>query len=355
MKPKVLIAAGGSGGHLLPAQELAELLQKRQNCDVLFAGYKLKKSPFFQRERFAYREIRSAPLGIKFLFTVWRGLWKALKLMRRENPSVVIGFGSYHTVPVLLAALLFRKTIVLYEPNRIPGKVTRLFAPFAKSIAIQLPLATHPFKRATPVPLFPWISKKTLTKQAARKELGLDPERLTFLIFGGSQGAAYLNETMPAVLSERNDIQVIHLAGSDQAAAQVQARYKMLNISATVKGYETNMTPAYLAADCAVCRSGAGTTAELLRYQLPAVLVPYPFAADDHQRHNAQFLESIGGATWLPQSEANPQTLKKLIARLDLGAMRLALATAKAQHSEPIEIDALVAQCGGWPCITSSD
>lgn len=347
MNRKVLIAAGGSGGHLLPAQQLAELLQKNHAAQIVFAGYKLDKTPFFRRDSFRFHEVCSAPIGrnpFHFLRMMGRGFWSALEMIRKEKPDLVVGFGSYHTVPVLLAAALTGKKIVLYEANRIMGKVNRLFSPFAKAIAIQLPLQ---HKKAVAVPLFPWIQNLDLPeKDEARKAYGLESDRFTVLVFGGSQGASFLNETMPSALSK--DTQVIHLAGSEEAAATVRERYRAAGIRAAVKGYESNMALAYSVSDLAVCRSGAGTTAELIRHQLPAFLIPYPFAAEDHQTVNARYLESLGGARWMAQSEATAEKIRKEIGSLDLATMRLALAKQKEQHSAPTDFDQLVAQCGGW-------
>src|SRR3989344_1214159 len=135
-KLKVLIAAGGSGGHLFPAQQLAEQLQ---DCDIAFAGYKLKETPFFSREKIPFWEIASSQPRkrnwLKFLISSWKGFWQSVFLMRKFKPNVVVGFGSYHVFPVLLAAALLRKKIILFEANCALGKVNRIFLRFAKKIA----------------------------------------------------------------------------------------------------------------------------------------------------------------------------------------------------------------------------
>jgi UDP-N-acetylglucosamine--N-acetylmuramyl-(pentapeptide) pyrophosphoryl-undecaprenol N-acetylglucosamine transferase len=247
----------------------------------------------------------------------------------------------------LAAAAVLRKNIVLYESNRVVGKVNRLIAPFAKAVAIQLPLIHQELKQSVPVPLFPWIQKQgKIEKGAARRAYGLDPDRFTILVFGGSQGAAFLNQLVPAM--GKGEWQAIHMAGNEEAATEVRALYCEAGIVAAVKGFESNMGAAYQAADLAICRSGAGTTAELIRYQVPSILIPYPTAADDHQRHNAEFLTAKGGAVWMAQSEATAARIEERMGKLNLAAMRLALATQKEQHSAPMEIDALVAKWGGW-------
>ena len=329
---KVLIAAGGTAGHLFPAQQLAE---KLGDCKVFFAGHHLEKSPYFQKKRFRFFDVVSAPLGWRFLGALFPGLWKAIGLMRREKPDVVVGFGSFHTVPVLLAAVFFRKPIILYEPNRSMGKVNQLFAPFAKKIAVQF--LNH--ERYTPIPFFPWIGKKLPEKRAAKEAYGLDPNQSTVLIFGGSQGAKFLNETLPNVALQA---QVIHLTGKESET--VAKRYEEKGIRAVVKPFESNMTLAYAAADFAICRSGAGTVAELIRYGVPSILIPYPFAYG-HQELNALYIKNLGGGDVLLQNEATPEEIARRIDQLKLEQMRVALRSAEEQNQNLIGLDELVRQC----------
>jgi UDP-N-acetylglucosamine--N-acetylmuramyl-(pentapeptide) pyrophosphoryl-undecaprenol N-acetylglucosamine transferase len=340
---RVLIAAGGTGGHLLPAQQLAELLEK-QGAKVSFAGYKLGISPYFQREKFGFKEIPAAPLGgLSFFYRLLVGGWKALRLFFKEKPDVVVGFGSYHTVPVLLVAALLGKKIILFEANRTLGKVNRLFRPFAKKIAWQfLPRVADESKDLL-VARCPWISPAISLRDSlsARKELGLDPDRFTILVFGGSQGAAFLNEKMPAVAALLPHIQWIHIAGNEAAAAQVSARY---GHRALVFSFVSNMPLLYAAADAAICRSGAGTVSELLRFQVPSILIPFPHATEDHQRHNAEFLVEKGGAVCLLQSEASLEQLLRKIETLDWQGMHLALRSFEEQNNSLVKLEQLICE-----------
>jgi UDP-N-acetylglucosamine--N-acetylmuramyl-(pentapeptide) pyrophosphoryl-undecaprenol N-acetylglucosamine transferase len=247
-------------------------------------------------------------------------------------------------VSLLFASVLLRKKIVLYEANRSMGKVTRLFTPFAKKIAVQF---VHQKKskreksKQVQVPLFPWIVKERVDKLSALQTYGLDPTKKTFLIFGGSQGAQFLNETMPNVSLQG---QVIHLAGNEQAAKQTAENYAKLGIIAVVKSFESNMGLAYAAADFAVCRSGAGTVAELIRYGVPALLIPYPYAYG-HQEINADYLKDFGGAKILLQRDATPEAIRKEIERCDLFAMRVALRSLEAQNQSLMGLDEVVRRC----------
>ncbi len=291
---KVLIAAGGTGGHLFPARQLSEILK---DCEVHFAGHRLEITPFFDR-KVPYHEIASTSSKKEWPILV-KGAWQSLKLLRYFKPDVVVGFGSFHSFPVLLAAAILRKKIVLFEPNCSLGKVNRFFVPFAQKLALQFPMA-HP--KAIYVPLLPWTEKKVRTKIYPR-----DPGRLTILVFGGSQGANFINKAFcQAAQWLQFPFQVIHLTGKEDP----EIRY---SVPAIVKPFEEEMEAAYDAADLVVCRCGAATTAELIRFQKPAVVIPYPYA-HDHQKKNGEFLGK--GVRLLLQKNATPERLATEIERL---------------------------------------
>ena len=323
MNIKVLIAAGGSGGHLFPAQQLTEMLQRKGECELLFAGYKLAQTPFFAREKIPFVEVAASPLArIGFPIAFIRGFLKSLKMIRDFGPDVIVGFGSYHVFPILCAAVFLGKKLVLFEANSVLGKVNRFFAPFARCIAVQFPM-----QNGTLVPLLPWVShQEKWDQKEARRAYRLDPEIFTFLVFGGSQGAQFLNVAVPQALARMpGKKQVIHFTGSDEAA--VRSVYERLGISACVKQFEPKIAMAYAAADCAICRSGAGTVAELIRHQLPALLIPFPEAAEDHQRKNGEYLADYHAARLLLQKNAHPERLiseiEALIIEIEAKKLRL--------------------------------
>ena len=291
---KVLIATGGTGGHLFPAKQLAELLK---DAEVLFAGHKLEDTPFFDR-KMPFKEVVSAS-SLKKWPTLLKGVWQGLKLIWQFKPDVVVGFGSFHSFPVLLAAAILRKKIVLFEANCTLGKVNRFFVPFAKKVAFQFPIE-HP--KAVYVPLLPWTGKKARTKRYEK-----EGDRVTILVFGGSQGATFINKTFcEAAKLLKFPFQVIHLTGKEAS----EVKY---SVPAHVLPFEEEMAAAYEAADLVVCRCGAGTTAELIRFGKPAVLIPYPYAYD-HQRKNGEYLGA--GARVLLQKEATPERLAEEIEQL---------------------------------------
>ncbi len=299
----VLLAVGGSGGHLLPAQQLAMLLGGEAR--VVFAGSGLSKSPFFEREEFAFEDVEAAPLWppVRFLKKGGRGFLQSVRLLKKLKPDVVVGFGSYHAFPVLAAAALLRKNIILYEANSVLGKVNRLFAPLAHVMALQIPLQKPVRARQQYVSYFPWLEQGGLwEKERALAFYGFDLSAPVCLVFGGSQGAAFLNGTAPSVLK---GCQVIHCVGKLEALEGVRLAYEKLGIKAFVQVFESEMARAYAAADFALCRSGAATTTELIRYRVPAVMVPFPYAAENHQQFNARFFcEEVKGGFWLEEKKA---------------------------------------------------
>ncbi len=305
----IFLAAGGTGGHLFPAQQLGGVLDG--DLDVIFIGHGLSKTSFFDQHLHRFEEVNAAPLGKSFLIETWKGFWKSIRLIHRGKPSVVVGFGSYHTFPVLLAALVLRKKIVLFEANQRLGKVNRLFAPFASSICTQFNISC---KRGALVPLLPWKATEigSFSKEEARKLYGLDPQVFTILVFGGSQGALFFNQMIPKLnFAVGFPVQVIHLTGKTSGIERSYA------INSSVKIFETQMHQAYLAADLAICRSGASTIAELIQHTLPALLIPFPFAVDDHQKTNALFMQNeVGGAVCLDQKEANLDSIQTAIQQL---------------------------------------
>jgi UDP-N-acetylglucosamine--N-acetylmuramyl-(pentapeptide) pyrophosphoryl-undecaprenol N-acetylglucosamine transferase len=312
---KVVIAAGGTGGHLFPAQQLAEML--KGDSDLLILGHKITTSPFFERENIPFAEISAHPLKKGFLKASWRGFWQAVRQLRAFSPDVVVGFGSFHVFPVLLAAAILRKKIVLFEANCSLGKVNRLFLPFAKRIGFQFPVAV---RKGVLVPLLPWKEgRKKMDPALAKQYYGLGSEQKTILVFGGSQGASFLNESAPQAIGRlKVKFQVIHFTGSKDLEA-VRSAYEKLAVVAAVKAFEKEMAYAYSAADLALCRSGASTVAELIQNELPALLIPYPHASDDHQRKNGVYLASgLKAARLISQAEAS---IERLIDELELLAL----------------------------------
>ncbi len=324
LKPnKIIIATGGTGGHVFPAEALGkELLE--QSYDVTFVGGGLKNNRYFHRNSFSYEEVAASSLFklncFRSLWRIFKGVRQSLKILSRINPNVVIGFGSFYTFPVLLAARLKKIPIVLFEPNAIPGKVNRFFSKWATLSAVQFAEAGK-WLSGTIIEVKMPTGKRDLTqKESAREYFYLKPDLFTFLVFGGSQGAESINRLFSeAACLLRKDItfQVIHVTGKTGPAEKLRQMYLDAGIPACVKAFEERMDLAWSAASVVICRSGAATVAEQITYAVPSILVPFPQAADDHQTKNAQFIEKkVKGGITCPEPTLTAQKLRTLLSQM---------------------------------------
>lgn len=322
-RPLALVVAGGTGGHLYPGIALARALRAAHPpWEVLFVVRRgdLGREAL-QREGFGVQEISGQGLPramnarvFTFPFRFLAGCRQAWAVVRRRRPRAVIGMGGYLSFPVLLAAHWQRIPTFIHEQNVLPGLANRILGRWANAVAVSFPDSARHF-RARRI----WVSGLPVRREIGRvspaegrKAFGLDAERLTVLIFGGSQGAHRMNETLleawKRLAWQFNRFQVLHVAGPrDQAA--IEAAYRSLPVKAVVLGYCHDMPSAYAAADLVICRAGASTVAELLAAERPSILIPFPYASGNHQLYNAKVLEADGLGEILPEKDLNPERL----------------------------------------------
>ena len=325
---KIMIAAGGTGGHMFPAQALAfELKQKKD--DVLFVGGRLDTNRYLDRQLYPFIAIPSATFSLKTLIvrprqiiSVIRGLWQCFAIIRKYKPEAVVGFGSFHSAPVLLAAVVLRVPILLFESNAWPGRVNRFFSRFAAATGVQFYKTSEYLKGKAELVSMPLKSKDLnaiVEREKALSYFSLKDFAKTVLVFGGSQGAHTINSTFLDVAKVAKDydvhFQVIHIVGSDDVDTY-KLGYEALGIDACVKSFEENMVYAWSVADIVICRSGAATVAEMLHFAVPAIYVPFPKAAEHHQLINALEMEKIGGALCIEESRLNFHTLFKALRKM---------------------------------------
>lgn len=310
MGKKYLITVGGTGGHVFPALALAhQLKEKDPTNEIIFMGGSLNANRFFDKESFPYETVSCGTISIKKPFKslmgcakILKGIWQSRSLLKKHKPHLIVGFGSYYTLPTLMAAKLCGIPFVLHESNSIPGKVNRLMSPFALTTGIQFPQTKQLLKGNTHVvetPLRKGFSKGKFSREEARNYFGLDPNKTTLLVFGGSQGAKALNYFFIQAFStklKQCPVQLIHITGSKELTQEVKNCYERHQIKACVKDFEFRMDMAWTAADIVISRSGAGTIAEQLEFEVPGILIPYPQATDNHQEVNADFMVGLGGA-----------------------------------------------------------
>ncbi|MGI5838427.1 MAG: undecaprenyldiphospho-muramoylpentapeptide beta-N-acetylglucosaminyltransferase [bacterium] len=333
---RIIITGGGTGGHVYPAIATAdELRAKMDNPEILFvgtksgleadlvpkAGYRLATIVVSGVER------RFSLKAFKALGAMMVGGWQAAALLRRFRPDVVIGTGGYVCGPVVLFAHLFGIPTLICEQNVIPGVTNRLLGRFADIVCVTYEASRRYFPARTRVVVTgnPIRREITLVSRAAgRRNLGIDPAQRVVFVVGGSVGAKKLNEAMTDVyrsFRKRRDITFIHVTGKDKYEGSL-ARLREIGIdiqsagNIILKPYLYNVADAYAAADLIVCRAGGITLSEVTAVGLPAVLIPYPFATNNHQYHNARHLEQAGAAVLLSDDALSGAGLTDILDRL---------------------------------------
>lgn len=339
--PLILLAAGGTGGHLFPAEALGvELMKRGLRVRLATDARALRYSGLFSRDTIDVvpsETVRSRnPLSLaRTGFTLAAGMVVALNLVRRLRPAAVIGFGGYPTLPPLLAARLLRVPSVIHDANAVLGRANRFLSAYVSAIATSLPgvLDRDPqlASKATTVgmPMRPAIVAAAGVNYATPEAGG--PLRL--LVTGGSQGARVMADIVPDAIEKLDPSLWSRLALTQQVReedmSRVRAVYDRLKINAELAPFFTDL-PARLAANhLVISRSGAGTVSELAAIGRPSILVPLPGAIDQDQFANAGVLSEAGGALRIPQSEFTPERLASEISALAADPTKLS-AMAKA-------------------------
>lgn len=324
---KVIIAGGGTGGHLYPGIAVARELLGENGNEVLFVGttqgIEVRVLP---AEGLPVRFITAGKIkgmGLssvaKTVVTLPRGVCQSMRLLREVRPDVVIGVGGYASGPIGLSAWLLRIPLIVVEPNSYPGLANRMLGKLASAVVLCFPGTNQQgfFPEKKTAVIGPLVRKgiDRGNRDKALKEFGLEPGKFTVLVFGGSGGAHAINMTMKQAarhLKDYQSIQILHQTG-EKDVEEVKAGYRDAGINAQVLPYIYDMAGAYAAADLVVSRSGAATVAELAVCGKPAVLIPFPFAADNHQEYNARTLASRGMAEVIVQKDLRPDVLAAVI------------------------------------------
>lgn len=323
------IATGGTGGHFYPALAVAREFQSQGGVATLFIAGQRTEQHIAEARRggFVAFECRASrlPVGplnaLFFPVKLLLGTLRARTVLKRLGPDFVLGMGSFASVPPCLAASLIGKPLFLHDGNAIVGKANRFLSRRATCMALSLPLAPGQSARCrtqvTGMPVRDQIVQAVAVPPERGKllaELGLEPRRQTLFVFGGSQGAAFINGLLEREIGSLSDtpLQIVHITGQSDNSA-LENRYRAAGIPAVVKGYDEHIERLYAAADLVVCRAGGATIAELSLFAKPAILIPIPNSPLDHQRLNAKVLADAGAAVMLEQSQAADGTLARLI------------------------------------------
>lgn len=319
----IVIAAGGTGGHLYPAIALAKEFQQQDPKAVITfvgAGRHLEES-ILTHEGFALSRIkvkgivgRGAWETVQALLLLPHAIWTALRLLKAKGTDLVVGTGGYFSPPVVLAAWLLGVCRVILEPNAMPGLANRVLGPLANRIFLafeQAKIYFNPTKvRIVGTPLRQEFSQAVSFSHSGRLQ--------TLLVFGGSLGARAINSAMVEALQNsqvlRQDLHIIHQTGFEDHA-RMQTLYEEVGVEAEVVPFLYDMPQVLRAADLVIARSGAGTLAELAVCGKPAILIPFPHATHGHQEMNARAAEAEGAAMVILQSDLTGRRLVQEIER----------------------------------------
>ena len=317
---RVIMAGGGTGGHVIPALAIAQELRSHYQAEVLFVGTargietRMVPSAGFELRLIEVGGLNRVDLAtrVKTFFDLPRAIVTSAKIIGEFQPQVMIGVGGYASGPAMLAAAIKSVPAIAFEPNVVPGFANRIVASTVRAAAVHFEQTCHYFRNChvTGVPV-----RQEFFRVAERP----NDAAPTLLVFGGSQGAHAINQAMlhalPGLMEAVPGIHIIHQTG-EKDYPEAQASYLRAVVSAEVAPFIFDMPGAFARADILLCRSGASTVAEITAAGKPAIFVPLPTAADDHQRHNAATLANGGAARLLPQAELSPERLVTEVASL---------------------------------------
>jgi UDP-N-acetylglucosamine--N-acetylmuramyl-(pentapeptide) pyrophosphoryl-undecaprenol N-acetylglucosamine transferase len=351
---RIIIAGGGTGGHVIPALAIAQQLKKQFEAEILFIGTargietRLVPQAGFPLELIQVGALKNVSLmtRAKTMFDLPRAIAASSRMLTDFDPEVVIGVGGYASGPAMVAAIRRRLPTLAFEPNVVPGFANRMIARWVSAAAVHFEETCQyfPHCRVTGVPV-----------RAAFFDI---PTKLggapTLLVFGGSQGARAINqammESLPGLRAKIPGIHIIHQTGQ-RDYDQVLAAYQQSGISGEVHKFIDDMPGTFARADLLVCRSGASTVGEITAAGKAAIFVPFPAAADDHQNVNARALERVGAAIVVEESNLGAAYLVETIAALISEPSRLQSMSAAARslaHPKAVEeIAEMVARLAG--------
>lgn len=340
MAKRIVIMAGGTGGHVFPALAVAQLLAEK-GWQVSWLGTRKGLESRVVPEHgiaidwLSVAGVRGKGLlsKIKAGFMLVKACVQAAKILRQRKPDVVLGMGGFVAGPGGLMAKLMGMPLVIHEQNRVPGTTNRLLAKIANQVLEAFPGS---FKKAVDAKCSGNPLRKAFLNMPAR-DPRLTSQSIKILVVGGSQGAQILNEIVPEAVSSLKDVQIRHQTGAAMFE-QVQSRYQALSVNAQVTAFIDDMVAAYQWADLVISRAGAMTVSEIAAAGLPAILIPLPHAIDDHQTANARYLTDAGAGQILMQKDLTAATLAEYITRLSKDLNEMAQAAKQCARLDATEL-----------------
>jgi UDP-N-acetylglucosamine--N-acetylmuramyl-(pentapeptide) pyrophosphoryl-undecaprenol N-acetylglucosamine transferase len=346
---RVVIAGGGTGGHLFPGIAIAEeFLKRNKGTAIIFIGTKKGiESKLLDKFGYDLREIEVEGVkgrGLKALirgaYQIPKSIWQSRRILKQFHPDIVFGVGGYASGPAVLAAYLMSIPTAIAEQNATPGITNKILGNFVDKIFVTYAQTRECFPQAKVV-LSGNPVRASFTAGGSKIKEKRDYRQL--LIFGGSQGAEAINKSvidmLPQIQNMKNKLHILHQTGLQQMD-MVRKAYEQSGIQAVVKDFIVDMAGAYAEADLIVCRAGATSLAEITVAGKAAVLIPYPWAANDHQMKNARALEAEGAAVVIPEKELSGDNLfgvienllndEKKLGRIEENSLRMSKVDAAA-------------------------
>jgi UDP-N-acetylglucosamine--N-acetylmuramyl-(pentapeptide) pyrophosphoryl-undecaprenol N-acetylglucosamine transferase len=332
---RAILAGGGTGGHVIPAIAIAQALKENYGAEVLFIGTargienRLVPAAGFTLKLVKVGALKNVSLAtrLRTSLDLPRAVWDSSNLLSSFRPDVMVGVGGYASGPAMLAAAFSGVPTLAFEPNFVPGFANRMVAPMVSAAAVHFRETGRYFRKfeVTGVPV-----RNAFFEAPEKKADG----RPTLLVFGGSQGAHAINqaliESLPALQARVPNLHIIHQTG-ERDYNDAQSAYLASRNSAEVYAFIDDMPAVFARSDLLLCRSGASTAAEVMAAGKPAVFVPFPRAADDHQKRNAEALERAAAAVMVEESALTSEKLVGTIAALFADQNRLQKMAAAAR------------------------
>ena len=329
---KAIIAAGGTGGHINPGIAIANML-KEKGFDIIFVGTdKGMENDLVPKAGYELRHISAMGLNrgfslknINTTFSLLKGIRDCKKIIEEEKPDILIGTGGYVTAPLMIAGTSKKIPTMIHESNALPGKTTAWLSSKVDTVAVgfeaalkKLPKAKHAIYTGNPTKM-----KPNSDKLGMKEKLGLAGKKVV-LVFGGSQGAKRINEVMVELINEKmiKNCNLIYATGPKNYD-EIMAKIPEIPENVKIEKYIYNMDEVMSASDLLVCRSGALTTSEIGIVGVPAILIPFPYAAENHQFFNAKALEDVGGGIIIEEKDLNKQVLAQKINELIVNDTKL--------------------------------
>ncbi len=347
---RAVLAGGGTGGHVIPALAIAHELRELYTAEIIFIGTsrgienRLVPAAGFELKLVEVGALKKVSLltRLQTMAVLPAAIFRSWQVLSEFRPDVVIGVGGYASGPAMVAAALAGTPTLAFEPNVVPGLANRIMAPMVSAAAVHFEETRQYFRRCqvTGVPV------RSSFFRLPAKATGSAP---TLLVFGGSQGAHAINhavlESLETIIEEIPGIHIIHQTG-ERDYNEAQAAYLRSRARAEVFPFIEDMPGMFACADLLVCRAGASTVAEVTAAGKPAVLIPFPHAADDHQLRNAEALARAGAAVLIPEKELTSERLVRTVRELmcDPSELaRMAAASCRLAHPDAAREIALMA------------